>query len=91
MTVDMRNVGTNTWTQAAGYTLAPASGYPTWGITGVALSPSDSIAPGQDKVFTFTCLAPPTAGTYNMRWQMFHQGFGYFGDKSFARAISVTP
>lgn len=91
VTVDMRNVGTNTWTQATGFTLDPASGYPGWGITGVVLSPTDSIAQGQDKVFSFTCVAPPTLGTYNMRWQMFQQGFGFFGDKSFTKGITVTP
>jgi hypothetical protein len=90
VTVDLRNVGTNTWTLAGGYGLEPVPGYYGWGITSVPLSGSDAIGQGQDKVFTFSCQAPATAGTYTMRWQMNHQG-ALFGDQSFVKTITVVP
>jgi len=89
VTVDMRNVGTNTWTQAGGYALSPVPGYYAW-LPSVALAGSDSIAQGQDKVFTFNCVAPSSAGTYTMRWQMSRQGV-LFGDQSFVKTITVVP
>src|SRR5262249_153868 len=74
VTVDMRNVGPSTWTFAGGYGLSPVSGSDGWGVTMVPLGAGDSIAPGQDKVFTFNCQAPAAAGNYTMRWQLNHQG-----------------
>lgn len=91
VTVLMRNVGTNTWTQAGDYVLAPVAGYPAWGVSGVQLAPADSIAQGQDKTFTFTCTAPSTPGSYTMRWQMYRPSVGFFGDRSFTKTISVVP
>ena len=90
VTVDMRNVGTNTWTKAAGYALAAASGYPTWSVTTVPLATGDSIAKGFDKVFTFGCKAPATPGTYTMRFQMVRNGV-FFGDRTTVKTITVTP
>ena len=89
VTVTMRNVGTNTWTQAGGYVLAPASGYPTWNVTAIPLAVSDSIAPGSSKTFTFAATAPPTPGTYSMRFQM-EKGSTFFGDRTTTKTITVT-
>lgn len=94
VTVTMRNVGTNTWTAAAGYGIAPATGYPTWNVTKVNLGPTDSIAPGQSKTFTIQCKAPTTPGSYTMRWQMRRDAAaftGFFGDMSTTKGLTVTP
>ncbi len=88
--VDMRNVGSNTWTQAGGYVLVPAAGYPTWNVTTVPLGVADSIAKGSDKVFLFSATAPPTPGTYNIRFQM-KKGSSFFGDRTTLKSIIVTP
>lgn len=91
VTVDMRNVGTNTWTAAGGYGLAPVSGYPTWGVVKASLLAADSILQGADKVFTFNCLAPGSPGSYKMRWQMSRTSVGAFGDKTVEKTITVVP
>jgi hypothetical protein len=88
--VDMRNVGSNTWTRAGGYVLAPAYGYPGWNVASVPLAAADSIAKGSDKVFTFSAQAPPTPGTYSMRFQM-KKGSTFFGDRTTVKTITVTP
>lgn len=91
ITVTMRNVGTNTWTQAAGYGLScdPSSLY--WGVSKVFVAPSDSVGQGVDKVFTFNVTAPSTPGSYSMRWQMNRTSVGFFGDKTGTRTITVVP
>lgn len=89
VTVKMRNVGTNTWTRAAGYVLAPSGGSSNFGVSSVALTTANAIATGQDKFFTFNCLAPSTKGTYTMRWQMKH-GTTLFGDQTTVKSIVVN-
>lgn len=90
--VTMRNVGTNTWTQAGGYRLAIVDG--SWGVSSVPLAVSDNVARGQDKVFSITCTAPATPGHYTIRWQMRRQSTaftGFFGDKTTTKGIDVVP
>jgi len=84
----MRNVGSNTWTQLAGYGLAPASGSNSWGITQVLVGAN--VAPGSDKSFSISCKAPTTPGTYVFRFQM-KKGTTFFGDVSASKTITVTP
>jgi hypothetical protein len=96
VTVTMRNVGTNTWTKASGYALASIEPdlNTRWGISTVPLGIADSIARGQNKVFTFNCVAPASPGTYTMRWIMHRQASaftGFFGDKTTTKTITVTP
>ncbi|MEA2552036.1 MAG: hypothetical protein QOJ65_212 [Fimbriimonadaceae bacterium] len=90
VTIRMRNVGSNTWTRAANYALAPVAGYPAWGVSQVLLTTTDSITRGSDKVSTFTCTAPASPGNYNMRWRM-KAGATAFGDQTTTRVITVTP
>jgi len=72
ITVVMRNSGTTTWTAAGGYRLNSRGPYDntTWGINRIPLAAGDSIAPGQQKTFTFAVTAPTTPGTYLSRWSM---------------------
>jgi len=90
VSVDMRNVGTASWTAAAGFALSPTTGFPTWGVAQVVLAPGDSIVQNGHKIFTFNCTAPVTPGTYKMSWQM-KVGATFFGDQSIAKTIVVTP
>jgi hypothetical protein len=92
VTVYMMNVGTTSWTSAAGFGLSPVAG--SWGVTKAQMAVSDSIARGSTKVFTFACKAPSTPGSYPMQWQMRLDGggfFGPFGDITSLRTITVTP
>jgi hypothetical protein len=88
----MRNSGNTTWTAAQAYRLGAANPYDnfTWGMNRVLLGAADSIAPGQDKVFSWTVTAPATAGTYNFQWRMVRDGVTWFGDLTTNLAITVS-
>ena len=95
-TLTMKNVGTNTWTDAGSVMNGDNLNIPQndpniWGVGG-ALFPArgQSVAPGQSVTFGFTVTAPTSAGTYPLRYQMLHQNVGWFGDISPTR-ITVTP
>ncbi len=82
VSVTMRNSGTTTWTQAAGYKLGSQNPQDniTWGTGRVLLGGADSIAPGGQKTFTFNITAPSTSGSYNFQWRMLQEGVEWFGD-----------
>lgn len=86
--IKFRNVGTNTWTQAGGYALAPSGSPTSWGITQTLVS--SNAAPGTDKSFILSCKAPTTPGTYVFRFQLRTPG-GFFGDQTATKTITVTP
>ena len=68
VSITMENTGTTTWTKAAWYRLGAIhtpSGL--WNSGRVYLADEDSIAPDQQKTFTFTVTAPSTPGNYNLR------------------------
>jgi|GEM_PF-1751337 len=93
VSVTMKNTGTTTWTQAAGYKLGtqnPQDNTLWTGGTRIYLTSSDSIAPNQSKTFTFTITAPTTPGTYNFQWRMVHEGIQWFGAYSTNVAIQVV-
>ena len=86
--ITMRNVGSNAWTTAGAYAIAPSGSPTTWNITQVSVG--TSVAPGADKVFTLSCKAPPAAGSYVFRFQM-RNSSGFFGDQTATKTITVTP
>ena len=92
VTVTMRNNGNTTWTAAQGYRLGAINPYDNfnWGMNRVMLGASDSIAPGQDKVFTWVVTAPATAGIYNFQWRMVRESVAWFGDLSSNVAVLVN-
>ena len=47
-----------------------------------------SIAPGQDKTFSFTMIAP-SAGVYTTDWRMVREGVQWFGD-TLTKQVNVT-
>ncbi len=90
--VSMKNVGTNTWSAAGGYSLRPVTGMPTWGVTGVPVN--GSVLPGGSTTFLFAATAPGTPGTYKMEWQMYRTASfwtGFFGDTTPVKTITVVP
>lgn len=92
VSVTMRNSGTSIWTAAGAYKLGtqnPQDNTLWAGFTRVYLNAGDSIAPGQDKTFSFSIIAPATPGTYNFQWRMVKEGVAWFGAFSTNVAIQV--
>ncbi|MEM9554968.1 MAG: NBR1-Ig-like domain-containing protein [Acidobacteriota bacterium] len=89
-TVTMRNIGTDSWTAAAGYQLFalgssdPLATGPSFPIPGGV-----TVAPQQTVSFTIPLDAPTTPGLYTSDWRMFQYGSGSFGG-SVIRQVSVT-
>jgi|GEM_PF-2027366 len=92
VSVTMKNTGTSIWTAADKYRLGSQNPQDnsTWGLSRVNLDPGESIAPGQQKTFTFSIKAPATNGTYNFQWQMLKENVEWFGDKTANVAVAVT-
>ncbi|MFY2561265.1 S8 family serine peptidase [Corallococcus terminator] len=93
VSVTMTNTGAETWTAAGGFklaALAPESNTLFWGLNRVELSPTDSIAPGQRKVFTFNINTPFELGAYPFQWRMMKEGHGLFGAPSLRTDITVA-
>lgn len=90
VTLTMQNAGSTTWTAALNYRLGAINPYgtTTWTTTRAYLAPGDSIAPGQQKTFSFNVIAPATPGTYNFQWQMLRELVEWFG--VYAPNIPVT-
>lgn len=91
VSVTFQNVGSTPWTSAGGYQLGSQNprDNTTWGLSRVAMSPNDSIAPLQSKTFNFNVTAPTTPGTYNFQWQMLTSSEGWFGQLSTNVSITV--
>ena len=92
VSVTMKNTGTTTWTEASGYRLGSQNPQDNliWGTGRVYLAAGESIAPGQQKTFTFTVTAPLVASSYNFQWRMLREGVAWFGAYSTNVAINVT-
>lgn len=86
--ITFKNVGTATWTSAAGYRLVSRNPYnnTTWGTNTVALPAS--VPPGGTITFTQKFTAPIVGGTYGFQWSMIHGG-ALFGDLSTNQQILV--
>lgn len=92
VSVTMRNTGRATWTAAQRYRLGSVNprNNTKWGFSRVYLGAADSVAPGQDKTFTFTVTAPASPGTHNFQWQMVRDGVAWFGAPSVNVAVAVV-
>jgi hypothetical protein len=86
----MMNVGTNTWSHGSGYSMTTLNptGNTVWGNSRAYMNPALAVAPNANGLFTGSCTAPLTPGTYQMQWQM-NKGAALFGDKSPLLTISV--
>lgn len=92
VTVQVRNVGTTTWTSAAGYRLGFVGGasaplLPAGSAAQLALP--QTVAPGGSVALTVSITAPAVPASYDARFQMQKGGaaFGAIG----SRGVSVTP
>ncbi|MCE5315601.1 MAG: GxGYxYP domain-containing protein [Armatimonadota bacterium] len=88
--VTARNDGWDTWSQADAYSLAYAivnkdatPVYADYDSRGRWQIPSgSSIAPGQSVTFTVNVVAPSTPGTYDLYYDMVHDGHTYFWEQN---------
>lgn len=94
VSIRMQNTGTTTWTSGTlGYKLGtqnPQDNTLWTGSTRVLLAPGETIAPGQQKTFTFNITAPASPGLYGFQWRMLHESVEWFGDFTPAVIINVT-
>ncbi|WP_375770173.1 NBR1-Ig-like domain-containing protein [Archangium gephyra] len=92
VSITLRNSGSSTWTQASNLKLGSQSPQDNtlWGDGRVLLSSTDSIAPGQQKTFTFNITAPGTPGTYPFQWRMLREYVAWFGQSTPAVTINVV-
>jgi uncharacterized membrane protein len=92
VSVTLRNTGATTWTAGALYRLGSISPENNliWGPGRVLLAAGDSIAPGQQKTFSWTVTAPPGAGLWNFQWRMLQEGVSWFGAPSQNTVVTVT-
>jgi len=84
-----RNVGTNAWVAGSPYHLKAVTSSTKWGNPTVSLSDGDNILRGSDKTFSFTAVAPATAGAYTMQWRM-EDGTTQFGELTPGYKIKVV-
>ncbi len=83
VSIAMRNVGTNVWTEAERYRLGAQNPRDNvnWGVNRGLLAAV--VAPGDVATFTFNVTAPESPGVYHFQWRMVQDGFkaaGVFGD-----------
>jgi YD repeat-containing protein len=79
VSVQMRNTGNTTWTNADAYRLGSLNpgDNTTWGTNRIPLT--TAVAPGSIATFTYAVRAPSTAGAYNFQWRMVRDGYTWFG------------
>ncbi len=92
VSVTVENRGTTTWTRAERYRLGaqnPPDNW-TWLPRGRAsLDRSDSVRPGERKIFRFTVTAPGEPGAHDFQWRMVQDGVEWFGEQTANRAVWV--
>ena len=83
------NLGTETW--GAGFRVVSQNPpqNSTWGGNNVPLAGLFNVPQGQELDLSFTVFAPTASGTYNFQWQMWKDGFGFFGQMSPNLVIQV--
>jgi RHS repeat-associated protein len=90
VTVRMRNDGNTTWTAATNFRLGSQDpvNNSIWGV-GRALLTVD-VAKGQTAAFTFSVVAPATAGAYKFQWQMLQESVAWFGPMTPSLTVPVS-
>ncbi len=89
VSITIKNTGSRTWTEANSYRLGALSDSATFSASRQYLSSDEAIAYGQTKSFSFTMMAPNTAGTYSTGWRMVRDGYSWFGD-TLTKSINVS-
>ncbi len=92
VSLTFQNTGTTTWTAAANYKLGARGDTDPFAPARQLLAPGESIAPGQQRTFTFPYTAPAAAGTYTTHWQMLREGIDWFGSELTQQvAVAAAP
>ncbi len=91
VTIQMRNVGSSTWTAGGNYKLGTQNprDNSNWGSNRAVFGAGQTL-PGQVKAFQFTVKAP-AAGTYNFQWRMLREQVEWFGDATTNVVVTVVP
>ena len=90
VSVTMKNTGTTTWSKSSGYKLGSFLDNSDLGLTRVELDPADEIAPGEEKIFTFSIAGPTTSGTFDFQWRMVQDEVGWFGELTPKQEIVIS-
>lgn len=92
VSITIQNIGKTSWTKADGFHLGNQNSQDntTWGANRIELEDGETIAPGENKTFTFDVNAPTMENVYNFRWRMMQEGVNWFGYLSENRLINVT-
>jgi len=90
MNVLMKNTGQSTWRQVDGFAMICPNplNNTIWGTNRLLVPSVSTVGPGQQVTCSNALHAPVTPGTYNMSWQMYHNG-QLFGDVTTIQAIVV--
>ncbi|MEE2828779.1 MAG: NBR1-Ig-like domain-containing protein [Myxococcota bacterium] len=88
--VEVRNLGTATWTRAGEYKLGGVDDEDPLreGDARIWLPEEASVAPNETYLFSFELVAPMVPGTYITDWRMVHEAVTWFGDTTSA-TVSV--
>ena len=79
VSVTVKNTGETYW-NAETFKLGAVGEFdPFYPTSRVTMTPGDTVAPNQQKTFTFTMTAPNFPGTYKTDWQMVHERIRWFG------------
>jgi len=90
--VTIENSGSNTWDGNSFYGIGlTSSANAVWGTVRNYLGPGETIAPGQQRTFTFNITAPTTPGVYNFQWQPLQENVTWFGSATPLTPINVLP
>src|SRR5258708_17288938 len=90
VSLTFRNTGASAWTGAAAYKLGAVGDTDPFAAPRQLLGPSETIAPGQQKTFTFAFIAPSAPGSYTTHWQMLREGVAWFGQE-LVQQVTVNP
>ncbi len=90
VSLTFKNTGSTTWTAASSYRLGSTGDADPFAAARQDLAPGESIAPGQQRTFTFPFTAPSTPGSYTTDWQMLREGVAWFG-APLAQTVAVNP
>jgi len=90
----MQNTGNTTWTEGPNnyYRLGSITAKNVFDLDGRAfLTGGQTVAPGGSVTFTLSGIAPYSAGTYPLQWQMVEEGIHFFGQPTSLFNVTVTP